>query len=90
MAVAGPYTVWDNGQSPFCELLFEYLHDLNENVSQVSLVEDVINVMPYLCSRRKVRIVKTLPVKIVHKGEASMGSFVKVYCVPSVIKANCG
>lgn len=74
MEVAGPFTVWDNVQSPFCELLFECLHDLNEYVSQISLVEDVINVRSQLCSHGKVHMVKILPVNIVYKGEVSMDS----------------
>ena len=50
---------------PFSEPLCEHLYVLNECFQRISLEEDVINVMSYLWSSRKLDAVKILPAKIV-------------------------
>lgn len=63
----------------FCELFCEYFYVLNEQVKWISSEEDVVHIMSYLCSWKKVDAVKTM-----YNGKAtevSVGSLAKVHCV---------
>lgn len=62
--------VRDNDPPFLCEFLCEYLYVLNEYAKQIFLEKDIINVI-YLCSWRKVDVIKILPAKAVCSGKTA-------------------
>ena len=53
-----------------CKLFYEYLYTLSEHGKWIFSEEDKSSVMPYLCSQRKLEVVKILPGKMVCDNKA--------------------